>query len=147
MRDVRGDMSTERRASDRWRSETEPMRTNPEVMGRSEPVEMDSSIRPQPQPDRSMRQSDGQLNFWPEMGEYRRRLADIQSEFIEEPRAAVKKAERLIEEAVDLMAKSVREHVKRMQGDVEGNADTEKLRLVMRSYREFIDSLDSPRST
>jgi len=33
-----------------------------------------------------------------------------------------------------------------MQGDVEGNADTEKLRLVMRSYREFIDSLDSRRS-
>ena len=94
-----------------------------------------------------MQQSDRQLSFWPEMGDYRRRLADIQSEFIEEPRAAVKKAERLIEEAVDHMAKSMREHVTRMHGDVEGNADTEKLRLVMRSYREFIDSLDSRRAT
>ena len=147
MSDVRSDMSTERRASDRRRTETEAMHTNPEVMGRSEPVDMDRSIRPQPQPDRSMPRSDRQLSFWPEMGDYRRRLADIQSEFIEEPRAAVKKAERLIEEAVDHMAKSMREHVTRMHGDVEGNADTEKLRLVMRSYREFIDSLDSRRAT
>jgi hypothetical protein len=67
MSDVRSDMSTERRASDRRRTETEAMRTNPEVMGRSEPVDMDRSIRPQPQPDRSMQQSDGQLSFWPEM--------------------------------------------------------------------------------
>src|SRR2546421_12677842 len=142
MSDVRSDMSTERRASDRRRTETEPMHTNPEVMGRSEPVEMDRSIRPQPQPEQSTRQSDGQLSFWPEMGDYRRRLADIQSECIEEPRAAVKKAERLIEEAGGHLAKSMREHVTRMHGDGQGNADTEELRLVMRSYRGFIDSLD-----
>ena len=41
MSDVRSDMSTERRASDRRRTETEAMHTNPEVMGRSEPVDMD----------------------------------------------------------------------------------------------------------
>ena len=76
----------------------------------------------------------------------RQRLADIQAEFIEEPRAAVQKAERLIEEAVDHMAKSMHEHVKRMHGDMENNADTERLRLVMRSYRDFIDSLDSRRT-
>ncbi|TMG20819.1 MAG: hypothetical protein E6H99_07170 [Chloroflexi bacterium] len=122
------------------------MRTNPEVMGRTEPVEMDRSIRPQPQPDEPIRQTDGQIDFWPEVSQFRQRLADIQAEFIEEPRAAVQKAERLIEEAVDHMAKSMHEHVKRMHGDMENNADTERLRLVMRSYRDFIDSLDSRRT-
>jgi len=115
-------------------------------MGRTEPVEMDRSIRPQPQPDEPIRQTDGQIDFWPEVSQFRQRLADIQAEFIEEPRAAVQKAERLIEEAVDHMAKSMHEHVKRMHGDMENNADTERLRLVMRSYRDFIDSLDSRRT-
>ena len=50
------------------------------------------------------------------------------------------------QEAVEHMAKSMREHVKAMHGDIEGNADTEKLRLVMRSFRQFIDSLDGRRA-
>ncbi len=141
-----GDAQSERGSADRRRTETESMRTNPEVMGRTEPVEMDRSIRPQPQPDEPIRQTDGQIDFWPEVSQFRQRLADIQAEFIEEPRAAVQKAERLIEEAVDHMAKSMHEHVKRMHGDMENNADTERLRLVMRSYRDFIDSLDSRRT-
>jgi len=141
-----GDAQSERGSADRPRTETESMRTNPEVMGRTEPVEMDRSIRPQPQPDEPIRQTDGQIDFWPEVSQFRQRLADIQAEFIEEPRAAVQKAERLIEEAVDHMAKSMHEHVKRMHGDMENNADTERLRLVMRSYRDFIDSLDSRRT-
>src|SRR5438552_18010280 len=91
MSDVRSDMSTERRASDRRRTETEAMRTNPEVMGRSEPVDMDRSIRPQPQPDRSMQRCDGPMSFWPEMGDYRRRLVGMPSECIGEPLCAVKK--------------------------------------------------------
>ncbi len=141
-----GDAQSERGSADRRRTETESMRTNPEVMGRTEPVEMDRSIRPQPQPDEPIRQTDGQIDFWPEVSQFRQRLADIQAEFIEEPRAAVQKAERLIEEAVDHMAKSMHEHVKRMHGDMENNADTERLRLVMRSYRDFIASLDSRRT-
>ena len=141
-----GDAQSERGSADLRRTETESMRTNPEVMGRTEPVEMDRSIRPQPPPDEPIRQTDGRIDFWPEVSQFRQRLADIQAEFIEEPRAAVQKAERLIEEAVDHMAKSMHEHVKRMHGDMENNADTERLRLVMRSYRDFIDSLDSRRT-
>jgi hypothetical protein len=33
-----------------------------------------------------------------------------------------------------------------MDGVTENNADTENLRLAMRSYREFTDSLDSRRA-
>jgi len=141
-----------RKAEDRRQAERESMRANPEVMGRTEPVgDEDQHPRESEQPrtegtmagtDRPMEQMD----FWPQMGDFRRRLDEIQSEFINEPRAAVKKAERLVEEAVDHMAKSMREHVKRMHADIEGNADTEKLRLMMRSFREFIDSLEKRRA-
>ena len=138
-------------ADDRRQAERESMRSNPEVMGRTEPARVeDEHPRESEQPrtetmagtDRPMEQVD----FWPHMGDFSRRLDEIQSEFINEPRAAVKKAERLVEEAVDHMAKSMREQVKRMHGDIEGNADTEKLRLMMRSFREFIDSLEKRRA-
>jgi len=121
------------------------MRSNPEVMGRTEPAgieDRDARESAQPRTEGQMKQTD----FWPEMGDFRRRLDDIQSEFINDPQAAVKKAERLVEEAVDHVASSMREHVKRMHGDAEGNADTEKLRLMMRSYRIFIESIDGRRA-
>ena len=146
------DMRDERRTADRRNSEPESMRTNPEVMGRTEPVTVDgrgSRESEQPRTDRTMARTDRpveQMDFWPPMGDFRRRLDEIQSEFINEPRTAVKKAEQLVQEAVEHMAKSMREHVKAMHGDIEGNADTEKLRLVMRSFREFIDSLDGRRA-
>ncbi|TMB77388.1 MAG: hypothetical protein E6J46_09095 [Chloroflexi bacterium] len=157
--DKRNDAENERRNADRRamerqpvvesaqpqanRTDAEQMRTNPEVMGRTEPVEMDrSGFQGRPAQQAHVEQMD----FWPEMHQFRERLNEIQSQFIDEPREPVKKAERLIEEAVDHMAKSMHEHVKRMHSDVEGNADTEKLRLVMRSYRAFIEKLDNRRA-
>jgi len=98
---------------------------NPEVMGRTEPRTV-----PAPQTER-----------WPEMSEIRRRFEELQSEFIEEPRDAVKKAERLMEEAIDRMAKAMREQMQTIHRDVDGNGDTEHLRLAMRSYRMMIDSI------
>jgi hypothetical protein len=40
----------------------------------------------------------------------------------------------------------MREQMKRMHGDVESGADTEKLRLIMRGYRAFIESLENRRA-
>ncbi len=144
MSEMRNDTRDERRSADRRQDEHESMRTNPEVMGRTEPAgieDHDPRESAQPRKEGQMKQMD----LWPEMGDFRRRLDDIQSEFINDPQAAVKKAERLVEEAVDHMARSMRENVKRMHGDAEGNADTEKLRLMMRSYRVFIESIDGRR--
>ena len=144
MSEMRNDTRDERRSADRRQDEHESMRTNPEVMGRTEPVgieDHDPRESAQPRKEGQMKQ----LDLWPEMGDFKRRLDDIQSEFINDPQAAVKKAARLVEEAVDHMAKSMRENVKRMHGDAEGNADTEKLRLMMRSYRVFIESIDGRR--
>ena len=124
--DKRNDAENERRNADRRAMERQPV--------------VESA---QPQANRTDAE---QMDFWPEMHQFRERLNEIQSQFIDEPREAVKKDERLIEEAVDHMAKSMHEHVKRMHSDVEGNADTEKLRLVMRSYRAFIEKLDNRRA-
>jgi hypothetical protein len=127
------------------RDDREQVRSNPEVMGRSEPKDLPE---PKDMPGRrggpiekpSSRGDD--MNFWPEMQNYKHRMVDIQSEFIEEPRAAVVKAEQLVEEAVDYMAKAMHEHVQQMHKDVEGNADTEKLRLMMRNFSHFFERLD-----
>jgi len=147
----------------------EEMRSNPEVMGRTEPKDVprsepkdvppsepkDIPVRSEPKDMPAKRSEamekpspsrDGEMGFWPEMHEYRHRMTDIQSEFIEEPKAAVKKAEQLIEEAVDYMAKSVHERVQRMHYFFNDAATTEKLRLMMRNFSHLIDRLDGSRA-
>jgi hypothetical protein len=82
-----------------------------------------------------------QVDIWPDMGDFRRRFDEIQSEFIEQPRDAVRKAERLVNEAIELMAKTMRDRLHSIRSDTEGITETEQLRLAMRRYRLFIDSL------
>jgi hypothetical protein len=77
---------------------------------------------------------------WPDMTGFHQRFQEIQSDFIDDPKAAVKKAERLIQEAMDHMAKS-------MHRDVDGkDGDTESLRLTLRRYRMWIESFGKGRS-
>ncbi|HYM97737.1 MAG TPA: hypothetical protein VET26_10565 [Candidatus Sulfotelmatobacter sp.] len=97
-----------------------------------------SRVEPQVQPH--------QTSFWPEMDQYRHRFDEIQAEFVEEPRAAVEKAEKLIEEAVQKITGSIHEHLQRIHGDIAKESDTERLRLAMRSYRDFIDSFGGRRA-
>jgi hypothetical protein len=65
------------------------------------------------------------------------RFQEIQSEFIDDPKSAVQKAETLMGEMLDHM----RERMTTMHRDIEAKTDTEHLRLVMRQFRDFIDSL------
>jgi hypothetical protein len=118
-------------------AEEAPVRDNPEVMGRTEPRET-QAMEPQSRTDT--------MTMWPDMTDFQRRFEEIQSDFIEDPKAAVQKAERLMEEAIDRLAKSMREHMQSMHRDNGGSADTEQLRLTMRTYREFIQSLDNSRA-
>ena len=106
------------------------MRENPEVMGRTEPRPVEA------------RRSD----MWPDMAEYQRRFDELQSEFIEDPKSAVQKAERLMEEAIESFTRSMRERVKSAHGDKGAYADTEQMRLKMREYREFMQSLGGRRA-
>ncbi len=98
---------------------------------RSEPIESQRTSRT--------------MDQWPEMADYRRRFDEIQSDFIEDPRKAVGSAEKLVQEALDRMTASMRERIDGMHRDAD-NGDTEKLRLEMRSLRDFIESLGGRRA-
>lgn len=83
--------------------------------------------------------------LWPEMTDYQRRFDDIQSQFIEDPRSAVKNAEQLVEDAIQRMTTTMRERMQGMHHDAE-NGDTEKLRVEMKALRDFITSLSERRA-
>ena len=152
----------ERRSAERRPAERDTMRDNPEVMGRNEPVPIDQARAPE-HPARSMATEPvttrpeagptatepmgGHDGAWPEMHEIRLQFDQLQSEFIDNPRDAVKKAERLMEEAVDRITRSMRDRMQTVHRDVgDNNSDTERLRLAMRSYREMIYSLGGSRA-
>ncbi len=109
------------------RNDPQSARSNPEVMGRSEPQTMTA--------DRHGHMSS-------EMGEMRMRFDELQAEFIDDPKSAVKKAEKLMEDMLNKM----RDRLQSTHRDVEKTDDTEKLRLAMRSYRDMIDSFAGRRS-
>jgi hypothetical protein len=149
-------MRDNRRMADRGQRDAEGMRTNPEVMGRAEPVAVDDRDRqvndPEPRPVGRIggpgvggrgdtREMDGSM--WPDMGQFHNRFAQIQSDFIEDPKGAVQKAEKLMDEMLDHITRSMRDRMKSMHGVAEGKGtDTEHLRLIMRRYREFLDSFE-----
>jgi hypothetical protein len=123
--------------------EYEPGNERPEVE-RSEP---DPMMETQAAEDMRARReavppmtTEGQ-GAWPGMGDYQQRFEALQAEFIEQPRAAVEKAETLIEEAVDRMMTSLRERVRSVHSEIGDGDDTERLRLAMRSYRDLIESI------
>lgn len=103
---------------------------NPEAM-HTEPTESQRTSR--------------QMDFWPEMTQYRQRFDEIQAQFIEQPREAVMKAEQLVEEALNKMTTSMRERIQSMHRDAE-SGDTERLRVTMKSLRDFIESLGARRA-
>ncbi|HEX6348195.1 MAG TPA: hypothetical protein VF160_02255 [Candidatus Dormibacteraeota bacterium] len=69
------------------------------------------------------------------MNEYWTRFEALQAKFIEEPREAVRSAQKLVEEAVDRMMEGLR-HTG--AGD---KADTEELRVAMKRYRDVLQQI------
>lgn len=102
-------------------------RDDPEKMERTEP----------PPAARHSNGGDGHVD----MEQVRMRFAELQSEFIDEPRSATKKAETLMEETVDKVTRSMRDQMERVHTDMSGDADTEKLRLAMHSFKEMIETM------
>ena len=110
------------------RQDADARRDNPEIMGRTEPQTMTP-----------MRHTETSS----EMNDVRMRFDQLQSEFIDDPKAAVKKAEGLIDE----MLKKMQERVHNTHRDIEKSDDTERLRLAMRSYRDMIYSFTGTRES
>jgi len=68
---------------------------------------------------------------------FRARWRELQSDFVDDPRRAVREADILVDEVL----RTIAEHRQRIAGEWQGNTDTEGLRLAMREYRSFVDRL------
>jgi hypothetical protein len=87
-------------------------------------------VRPEPRQEMSSGQPAATGNG-SGMAEYRARFEQLQAQFIEEPRGAVRSAQSLVEEAVTRMMHGLQE------AGADG-ADTEQLRLAMKRYRDLL---------
>ena len=97
---------------------------------------------PREEPTRAETEAPHAQDLWAGLRDCRHRFDELQAEFIEEPRAAVEKAERLIGDAVNNMMTTMQDRIKSIHTHYDGDhEDTERLRLAMRSYRELMDSL------
>lgn len=117
----------------------------PEAVAEPTPAGREPMRGPAAPGDPSMRQpvdSDG----WRELSDVERRFHALEAEFIQEPQAAVKKAEMLIQEAVDRITRRLHDEVARVHGSAEGHSDTEQLRMAMLSYRTLIESIGGRRA-
>jgi hypothetical protein len=74
---------------------------------------------------------------------YRSRWAEIQTGFVDEPRAAVQEADALVAEVMRQLARTFADERRRLEGQLaEGEeASTEDLRIALRGYRSFFDRL------
>ena len=83
-----------------------------------------------------------ETDFSSELTKFRQSFEEIQAEFIGEPRAAVEKAETLI----DGLMSGLHDQLQRIHSNVKSETDTEQLRVAMLSYRELFDSLGGHRA-
>ncbi|XRQ14692.1 hypothetical protein ACN3XK_28620 [Actinomadura welshii] len=74
---------------------------------------------------------------------FRERWRDVQSEFVDDPGEAVRKADGLASEAVDALGRAIAEHRRALSDGLEGRErpDTERLRLALRGYRDLLDRI------
>ncbi|MEU5995590.1 hypothetical protein ABZ806_42000 [Spirillospora sp. NPDC047418] len=74
---------------------------------------------------------------------FRERWRDVQSAFIDDPGDCVRRADELAAEAVDALGRALAAHRRTLSGALEGggNADTERLRLALRGYRDLLDRI------
>ena len=85
-------------------------------------------------------------DMWPDMTDLRQRFDAVQSEFIEDPKRAVEKAEELVKEVVDRISRSMHDRMDSMHHGVEKTTDTEQLRQTMMGYRDLVDWMETRRA-
>jgi hypothetical protein len=72
--------------------------------------------------------------------DFRDRWREVQLRFVDDPRAAAADAQRLVEDAIESLARALAEQKDNLGGwDDGGPGDTEKLRVAVRRYRDFLD--------
>jgi len=78
-----------------------------------------------------------EAEFSSELTKFRQSFEETQAEFIGAPRAAVEKAEALI----DGLMNALHDQLQRIHSNVKTEAETEQLRVAMLNYRELFGSL------
>ncbi len=79
----------------------------------------------------------------PELQDFRRRWSDIQTNFVDEPRSSVEKADQLVASVIQRLTQVFADERSRMEQDWSkgGEVSTEDLRQALRRYRSFFDRL------
>lgn len=74
---------------------------------------------------------------------FRQRWQDIQTEFVDDPREAVHRADTLVADVMQQLASNFADHKKELEGQWNRGeeADTERLRMALRKYRSFFNRL------
>jgi hypothetical protein len=73
---------------------------------------------------------------------FQERWRDVQLRFVDDPHAAAGEAQQLVEEAVDSLTAALAAQRQDLGGWQDGGSDdTERLRVVVRRYRDFLDRL------
>jgi hypothetical protein len=73
---------------------------------------------------------------------YRHSWGDIQTAFVDEPRQAVERAEQLVGEVIQYLARTFADERARLEDQwSRGEVDTEQLRVALQRYRKFFGSL------
>ena len=105
--------------------------------GRDEPRKTEPLIPAAPSSESTI---SGPAPFFPssDTEPLRERWRDVQLRFVDDPKKAANEAAALVDEAVDKLAKALREQ----RGSLAKNTDdTESLRVELRSYRDILDRL------
>ncbi|MGP4025516.1 hypothetical protein [Actinomadura sp. 3N407] len=74
---------------------------------------------------------------------FRERWREVQSAFVDDPGRSVRKADDLASEAVDALGHAIAEHRRALSEELKNQerADTERLRLALRGYRDLLDRI------
>ncbi len=76
---------------------------------------------------------------------FQQRWHDIQAGFVDDPRDALRRADRLATEMVDVVDEALDTRKQRLdegwQSESDEPADTERLRVALRGYREFVNRI------
>jgi hypothetical protein len=75
--------------------------------------------------------------------ELQRRWTDVQARFVDDPKAAVKSADALVDEVIRDLSTLFSDERSKLEGQWDRNADvsTEDLRVAIRRYRAFFERL------
>ncbi|MEV3925085.1 hypothetical protein [Actinomadura coerulea] len=74
---------------------------------------------------------------------FRERWHEVQAAFVDDPGESVRKADGLASEAVDALGRALAAHRRSLTEALDGGeaADTERLRLALRGYRDLLDRI------